>query len=59
MFNEIFKKRKIMQIYFAIISFSFAYIASIISPVDILIMKFGTTKQRKFFEQLIRYKNAV
>ena len=28
-------------------------------PIEIPIMKFGTTEQRKFFEQLISYKKAV
>ena len=28
-------------------------------PVEVPIMKFGTTEERKFFEQLIRYKKAV
>lgn len=28
-------------------------------PIEIPIMKFGTTEQRKFFEQLISYKNAA
>ena len=28
-------------------------------PVEVPIMKFGTTEQRKFFEQLISYKKAV
>ena len=28
-------------------------------PVEIPVMRFGTTEQRKFFKQLLSYKKAV